>query len=64
MVVVAACLGASRKRSGSALVGGLDWDELVVTIQRGVVHGSLGETKTEVSEKPMPLDPDLAKDIP
>jgi len=40
-----------------------DWEALIVTVRRGVVHGRLGETKTEASEKPVPLDPELAKEI-
>ena len=32
-------------------------------IRRGVVHGREGDAKTEASEKPIPLDPDLAAEI-
>jgi len=63
MVLVAACLGLRASEVVGLQWQDFDWDALVVTIRRGVVHGRLGETKTEASEKPMPLDPNLAKEI-
>ncbi len=63
MVLVAACLGLRASEVVGLQWQDFDWDALIVTIRRGVVHGRLGETKTEASEKPMPLDADLAKEI-
>ena len=63
MVLVAGCLGLRASEVVGLQRGDFDWEALIVTIRRGVVHGRLGETKTEASEKPMPLDAELAKEI-
>jgi integrase len=63
MVLVAACLGLRASEVVGLQWQDFDWEALIVTIRRGVVHGRLGETKTEASEKPVPLDPELAKEI-
>lgn len=63
MVLVAGCLGLRASEVVGLQWQDFDWDALVVTIRRGVVHGRLGETKTEASEKPIPLDANLAREI-
>ena len=60
MVLAAACLGLRASE-----IMGLQWrdfnyEDLTVLIQRGVVNGRAGDTKTEASQKPLPIDPRLA----
>ena len=38
-------------------------EALTILIRRGVVHGRVGETETEGSSRPIPLDPSLAAEI-
>ena len=63
MVLVAGCLGLRASEVVGLQWQDIDWDSLTVTIRRGVVHGREGDAKTEASEKPLPLDPDLATEI-
>jgi integrase len=41
--------------------GDIDWRNLTVLIQRGVVMGKVYATKTEASSKPMPMDERIAE---
>ena len=43
--------------------GDFNWADLTVLIRRGVVNGRAGETKTEASRKPLPIDPQLAEPL-
>jgi integrase len=36
--------------------GDFDWENFSVMVQRGVVHGRVGDTKTEASLRPLPVD--------
>ncbi len=63
MVLVAGCLGLRASEVTGLQWQDLDWDGFTVTIRRGVVHGRVGEAKTEASKKPIPLDPDLAAEL-
>jgi len=63
MVLVAGCLGLRASEVTGLQWQDIDWDALTVSIRRGVVHGREGEAKTEASEKPIPLDADLAAEI-
>jgi integrase len=38
----------------------VDFELLEIKLNHGVVHQTVGELKTETSQKPMPLDPELA----
>jgi integrase len=40
--------------------GDFNWDDMTVLIQRAVVQCRLGETKTETSSRPLPINPSLA----
>lgn len=60
MVLVAVCLGLRVSELLGLQWGDFDWENLTVLVQRSVVQGHVGETKTEYSRKPVPLDPDLA----
>jgi integrase len=59
MVMVAACLGLRVSEIIGLQWADFDWDSLTVMVQRGVVHGRVGETKTEASRRPLPRHPYL-----
>ncbi len=63
MVLVAGCLGLRASEVTGLKWQDINWDDLTVFISQSVVHGREGEAKTEASEKPIPLDPDLATEI-
>jgi len=60
MVMASACLGLRASEVMGLRWEDVHWDELTVTVSRSAVAGRLNETKTEASNKPLPLDPDLA----
>ena len=39
----------------------VDWEKLIVLVQRSVVDGKVYDTKTEASQTLLPIDPDLAE---
>ena len=63
MVLVAACLGLRASEITGLQWGDFNWADLTVLIRRGVVNGRAGETKTEASRKPLPIDPQLAEPL-
>ncbi len=60
MVLIAACLGLRVSEIMGLKWGDIDWQNPTILAQRSVVHGQVGETKTEYSCRPVPLDPDLS----
>ena len=63
MVLVAVCLGLRVSEIIGLKWGDFDWQNSSVLVQRSVVHGREGETKTEYSLRPMPLDPALRESL-
>ena len=63
MVLVAACLGLRVSEIIGLQWGDFDWGNRTVLVQRSVVHARVGDTKTEYSRRPMPLDAALADAI-
>jgi integrase len=61
MVVVAGCLGLRASEVMGLKWGDVDWKNLAVSIRRSVVAGRAEATKTEASQKPVPLHADLAE---
>jgi integrase len=61
MVLVAVCLGLRVSEIMGLQWGDFDWENQTVLVQRSVVHGRVGDTKTEYSRRPMPLDAALAR---
>ena len=59
MVLVAACLGLRASEIVGLEWGDLNWENLTLLVRRSVVHGRVGETKTEASRLPLPVDPRL-----
>jgi integrase len=60
MVLVAACLGLRASEIVGLQWGDLNGEDLTLRVRRSVVHGRVGETKTEASRLPLPVDPRLA----
>jgi integrase len=63
MVLVAACLGLRASEIMGLQWADFNWEDLTVLIRRGVVNGRAGDTKTEASRRPLPIDPRLAKPL-
>jgi len=60
MVLVAACLGLRASEIVGLQWGDLNWEERTLMVRRSVVHGRVGDTKTEASRLPLPVDPRLS----
>ena len=56
MVLIAACLGLRVSEIMGLQWGDFDWENFSVMVRRSVVHGRVGDTKTEASFRPLPLD--------
>ena len=59
MVVIAGCLGLRVSEIVGLQWGDFDFENQTVLVQRGVVHGYVGDVKTEYSKDHLPLDPSL-----
>jgi integrase len=63
MVRVAACLGLRASEIMGLQWQDFNWEDLTVLIRRGVVNGRSGDTKTEASQKSLPIDLRLARSL-
>jgi len=54
MVLIAACLGLRVSEIMGLQWGDFDWENFSVMVRRSVVHGRVGDTKTEASFRPLP----------
>jgi len=63
MVLIAACLGLRASEIIGLQWGDFNWEDLTLLVRRSVVHGRVGDTKTEASRLPLPVDPSLADAI-
>jgi len=63
MVLVAACTGLRVSEIIGLQWGDFDWESQTVLVQRFVVQTRVGDTKTETSSHPLPLDPVLARHL-
>src|ERR1035438_6511124 len=61
MVVIAGCLGLRVSEIGALQWPDFDFIGLTLLIQRGIVHGRVGNVKTEYSRDTVPLDPALVE---
>ncbi|MBM3757392.1 MAG: site-specific integrase [Acidobacteria bacterium] len=60
MVLIAGCLGLRVSEIVALQWGDFDFSAMTLMIQRSVVHGRVGDVKTEYSRDSVPLDPALA----
>jgi len=60
MVLVAACLGLRASEIIGLQWGDFNWEDGTLLVKRSVVQGRVGDTKTEASRLPLPVDPSLA----
>jgi integrase len=60
MVLIAACLGLRASETIGLQWGDFNWEDLTLLVRRSVVNGRVGDTKTEASRLPLPVDPSLA----
>lgn len=63
MVLIAGCLGLRAGEIVGLQWADFDFDKLTLLVQRGVVHGRVGEVKTEYSRDFVPLAPELAGEL-
>jgi integrase len=60
-------LAAATGLRASELLGlrwlDVDFESLEINLNQGVVHQVIGKLKTEASQKPMPIDPELARSL-
>jgi integrase len=61
MVLVAGCLGLRVSEIVALKWGDFDFDGLTLLVQRSIVHGRVGDVKTEYSRDRVPLDPALVQ---
>jgi|SRR5579859_20586 len=63
MVFLAAATGLRASELLGLKWQDVDFESLEINLNHGVVHQIVGELKTEASQKPLPLDPDLAQSL-
>jgi integrase len=61
MVLVAGCLGLRVSEIVALRWGDFDFPGLTLLVNRSIVHGRIGEVKTEYSRDSVPLDPALVE---
>ena len=61
MVLLAAATGLRASELLGLKWQDVDFESLEIRLNRGVVHQIIGELKTEASQKPLPLDSELAR---
>ena len=61
MVLVAGCLGLRVSEIVALKWDDFDFDGLTLLVQRSIVHGRVGDVKTEYSRDCVPLDPALVQ---
>jgi integrase len=61
MVIMAGCHGLARSEFSALQWADINWNEAVLSIQRGIVHGHVGKPKTLARRKPIPLAPELLR---
>ena len=60
MVLITACLGLRASEIIGLQWSDFNWEDLTLLVRRSVVQGRVGDTKTEASRRPLPVDPSLA----
>jgi integrase len=60
IILIAACLGLRASEIMGLQWGDFNWEDRTLLVRRSVVQGRVGDTKTEASRFPLPVDPSLA----
>jgi len=63
MVLIAGCLGLRASEICGLQWADFNFEKATLLIQRGVVHGRVGDVKTEYSRDVVPLAPELADEL-
>lgn len=63
LVVLDATTGLRRSELIALKWEDINFDDLTISISRGIVQGVVGRCKTEASGKPVPLEPTVAKEL-
>jgi integrase len=63
MVLVAGCLGLRAGEIVGLQWGDFNFEKSTVLVQRGIVHGRVGDVKTEYSRDAVPIAPELAREL-
>lgn len=63
MVLIAGCLGLRASEIVGLQWNDLDFENSTLLVQRGVVHGRVGDVKTEYSRDVVPIAPEVAAEL-
>lgn len=63
MVLIAGCLGLRASEIVGLQWSDLDFGKSTLLVRRGVVHGRVGDVKTEYSRDTVPIAPELAHEL-
>lgn len=63
MVLIAGCLGLRAGEIMALQWSDFDFEKSTLLVQRGIVHGRVGDVKTEYSRDAVPIAPELAREL-
>jgi integrase len=63
MVLIAGCLGLRAGEIVGLQWGDFNFEKSTLLVQRGVVHGRVGDVKTEYSRDAVPIAPELTREL-
>jgi len=63
MVLIAGCLGLRAGEIVGLQWGDFNFEKFTLLVQRGIVHGRVGDVKTEYSRDAVPIAPELAREL-
>jgi integrase len=63
MVLIAGCLGLRAGEIVGLQWGDFNFEKSTLLVQRGIVHGRVGDVKTEYSRDVVPIAPELAREL-
>jgi len=63
MVLIAGCLGLRASEIVGLQWGDFNFETSTLMVQRGIVHGRVGDVKTEYSRDAVPIAPELTREL-